>query len=72
RPGAEPVAEADEIARTVPVIAAIRAQWLGPISIDTLKPGVREAVGRDVDDAHNLDPSAHPFALPISPASACR
>jgi dihydropteroate synthase len=43
RPGAEPVAEADEIARTVPVIVAIRAQWLGPISIDTLKPGVARA-----------------------------
>lgn len=43
RPSAEPVAEADEIARTVPVIAAIREQWLGPISIDTLKPGVARA-----------------------------
>ncbi|MFT3995901.1 MAG: dihydropteroate synthase [Asticcacaulis sp.] len=40
RPGAEPVSAGDEIARVVPVIAALRAEWSGPISIDTLKPDV--------------------------------
>jgi dihydropteroate synthase len=43
RPGAQPVDEAAEIARVVPVIEAIRARWAGPISVDTLKPGVARA-----------------------------
>lgn len=43
RPGAEPVSEHEEIARTAPVIAAIRADWSGPISIDTMKPAVARA-----------------------------
>jgi dihydropteroate synthase len=43
RPGAEPVSEADEIARVVPVIAGLRAAWNGPISIDTMKPAVARA-----------------------------
>src|SRR5690606_32711325 len=43
RPGAEPVSVADEIARTVPVIEAIRARWNGLISIDTMKPEVARA-----------------------------
>jgi len=38
RPGSEPVGVDEEIARTAPVIAALRARWPGPISIDTLKP----------------------------------
>ena len=43
RPGAEPVAETEEIARVVPVIAGVRALWDGPISIDILKPAVARA-----------------------------
>ncbi|WP_298744797.1 dihydropteroate synthase [uncultured Brevundimonas sp.] len=43
RPGAEPVAEDQEIARTVPVVAGLRARWAGPISIDTMKPAVARA-----------------------------
>jgi dihydropteroate synthase len=43
RPRAEPVSEADEIARVVPVIAAIRAERDIPISVDTLKPAVARA-----------------------------
>jgi dihydropteroate synthase len=43
RPGAEPVGEHEEIARVAPVIAGVRARWGGPISIDTLKPGVARA-----------------------------
>ncbi|RZJ95872.1 MAG: dihydropteroate synthase [Brevundimonas sp.] len=66
RPGAEPVAEADEIARTAPVIAAIRDQWLGPISIDTLKPGVaRAAVAAGAtmwNDVSALTASPHSLA----------
>ncbi|HEY4586452.1 MAG TPA: dihydropteroate synthase, partial [Brevundimonas sp.] len=40
RPGSDPVGEAEEIARVVPLIAALRARWGGAISIDTMKPAV--------------------------------
>ena len=40
RPGAAPVEEGQEIARVVPVIAAIRAATKAAISIDTMKPSV--------------------------------
>lgn len=43
RPGAVAVDNADEITRTAPVIAAIRAQSNVPISIDTRKADVAEA-----------------------------
>ncbi len=43
RPRAIPVAENVEIARTVPVIAALRAGWDGLISIDTTKAAVARA-----------------------------
>jgi len=43
RPGAEPASEADEIARVVPVIAALRRETALPISIDTMKPAVARA-----------------------------
>ncbi|WP_411286549.1 dihydropteroate synthase [Phenylobacterium sp.] len=43
RPGADPVSPADEIARVVPLIAAIRAESALPISVDTMKPAVARA-----------------------------
>ena len=43
RPGAAPVDEGQEIARVVPVIAALRASTKAPISIDTMKPAVATA-----------------------------
>jgi dihydropteroate synthase len=43
RPGAAAVSEADELARVVPLIAAIRAQSDVAISIDTMKPAVARA-----------------------------
>jgi dihydropteroate synthase len=43
RPGAEPVQAAEEIARTVPMVAALRAEWDGLISIDTSKAVVAES-----------------------------
>ena len=51
RPGAEAVAVEVEIARTVPVIRALRGEWEGLISIDTSKAAVaREAIiaGADI------------------------
>ena len=50
RPGSDPVSEEEETARTVPLIAALRARWDGVISIDTMKPGVaRAAVAAGAD-----------------------
>ncbi len=43
RPGAAPVDDGQEIARVVPVIAALRAATKAPISIDTMKPSVAMA-----------------------------
>src|SRR4051812_7258717 len=43
RPGAEPVAEAEELDRVIPLIRAIRAESAVTLSIDTLKPAVARA-----------------------------
>jgi len=43
RPGSDPVPAAEEIARTVPVIAALHGDGTGPMSIDTRKADVAEA-----------------------------
>jgi dihydropteroate synthase len=43
RPGAAPVSEAEEIARVVPLVAALRAETQTPISVDTMKPAVARA-----------------------------
>jgi dihydropteroate synthase len=43
RPGADPVPEAEEVARVVPIIEGLRSVWDGPISIDTMKPAVARA-----------------------------
>jgi dihydropteroate synthase len=40
RPGAAPVTPSDEIARVVPVIEALVARGLGPVSVDTRKADV--------------------------------
>ncbi len=46
RPGAQPVPEADEIRRVVPVIEVLQSRLGVPISIDTHKPGVMRAAIR--------------------------
>lgn len=43
RPGALPVAEAEELRRVIPVIERLAGQVKVPISIDTIKPGVARA-----------------------------
>lgn len=43
RPGADPVPDAEEVARVVPVIEGLRSVWDGPISIDSMKPAVARA-----------------------------
>jgi dihydropteroate synthase len=43
RPGAEPVSEAEELRRVIPVIERVAAQTKAALSIDTLKPAVARA-----------------------------
>lgn len=58
RPGHEPVPEAVELDRVVPVIEAVRQRWDVPVSIDSRKPAVARAAlaaGADiVNDVHGL------------------
>jgi dihydropteroate synthase len=46
RPGAQPVPEAEELDRVIPVIEALAGTLSVPISVDTSKPGVMEAAAR--------------------------
>ncbi len=43
RPGAEPVSEAEELDRVIPLIEAVRAESGVAVSIDTMKPAVARA-----------------------------
>ena len=43
RPGAEPVAEAEELRRVIPVIEQLAVRVKTPLSIDTVKPAVARA-----------------------------
>ena len=73
RPGAQPVAAALEIARTQPVVAALRAEWAGLISIDTSKAAVARAAlaaGADiVNDVSGL--RQDPQLAEVCAASGC-
>jgi dihydropteroate synthase len=68
RPGAPGVDEAEEIARVVPVIAAVRARSEVRVSIDTMKPAVARAAVQAGADMWN-DVAALGFA-PEAPAAA--
>lgn len=55
RPGAIPVADDEEIRRTVPMITALRMEWDGLISIDTLKASVaRAAIAAGADIVNDV------------------
>lgn len=73
RPGAAEVAAAEEIARTRPVVAALRAEWDGLISIDTMKASVAAAAleaGADiVNDVSGL--RADPAMAGLCAAHGC-
>ncbi|MFZ9938227.1 MAG: dihydropteroate synthase [Luteolibacter sp.] len=67
RPGAQPVSAEEETARVFPVIRALRDEWDGLISIDTMKAGVALAAlgaGADiVNDVSGLRADPHMTAL---------
>ena len=63
RPGAQPVSEADELARLVPVLDALTDLKV-PISVDTMKPGVmREAVRHGASMVNDIRALTEPGAL---------
>lgn len=65
RPGADPVSEADELARVIPVISGLRRQCALPISIDTYKAAVaRAALDAGADIVNDIS------ALGFDPAMA--
>ena len=70
RPGAADVAEADEIARVVPLIEALRTRVAVPISIDTSKPGVmRAAIAAGATMINDVRALREPRALAVAAAS---
>jgi dihydropteroate synthase len=73
RPGAHPVDADEETARTAPVIAALRREWDGLISIDTMKSSVASAsleAGADiVNDVSGL--RADPAMPGLCAAAGC-
>ncbi|AUL99515.1 dihydropteroate synthase [Rhodocyclaceae bacterium] len=74
RPGAEPVPEAVEIARIVPVVRAL-ADWRVPLSVDTMKPAVMRAVleaGADlINDVNGFRAPGAVQAVRDSDAALC-
>lgn len=70
RPGAEPVDEAEECARVVPVIRALRRESDIFISIDTVKPGVmRAACAAGADMINDVNGLRAPGALDAAAAA---
>jgi dihydropteroate synthase len=73
RPRAEPVSEADELARVVPVIEAIRRESQVAISVDTMKPAVaRAAVAAGATIWNDVTALGHaPESLATAAALGC-
>jgi dihydropteroate synthase len=72
RPGADPVSPQAEIARVVPLIAAIRAERAIPISIDTMKPDVaRAAVNAGASIWNDVTALAAPGAPELAAELGC-
>jgi len=66
RPGAEPVAVDEEIARVVPVIEAIKARSSVRVSVDTSKAAVaRRALDAGADLVNDVSALADPDMLPL-------
>ncbi|WP_234044643.1 dihydropteroate synthase [Haloferula rosea] len=72
RPGAEPVGLEAEIGRVVPVIEALRSDWDGLISIDTMKPGVaRAALEAGADIVNDVSGLRDPEMIGVCVDSGC-
>jgi len=71
RPGAQPVSEADELARVVPVLEAL-ADAPVPLSVDTRRPRVmREALAHGASMINDIEALSAPGALEVVAESGC-
>lgn len=74
RPGAEPVSEAEELDRVIPVVEAL-AGWEVPVSVDTVKPAVMAAAvaagAAMVNDINALRAPGALAAVANSDAAVC-
>jgi dihydropteroate synthase len=69
RPGAAPVSEAEELARILPVVSALRDF---PVSVDTRHPDVmRAALGAGASMVNDIEALAAPGALEVVAGSDC-
>jgi dihydropteroate synthase len=72
RPGAEPVSEAEELQRVIPVIERLRAATDAVISIDTSKPAViRAAAAAGAGLVNDVRALREPGAIEAAAASGC-
>ena len=72
RPGAHPIPEAEELARVIPAIEAIRASSKTPVSIDTMKPAVaRAAVAAGATMWNDVGALSAPGALETAAHLGC-
>ncbi|OYU71475.1 MAG: dihydropteroate synthase [Alphaproteobacteria bacterium PA2] len=73
RPGAEPVSEAEELARILPVIGALRPQTSALISVDTYKPSVaRAAIAAGADVWNDVSALQSPGAVHVAAGLGCQ
>jgi len=72
RPGADPVSEAEELQRVIPVIERLRATTDAVISIDTSKPAViRAAAAAGAGLVNDVRALREPGAIEAAAASGC-
>ncbi|MGB6222578.1 dihydropteroate synthase [Haloferula sp.] len=72
RPGADEVGAAEEMARTLPVIRALRNEWEGLISIDTMKPETaRAALEAGADIVNDVSGLRDPEMVRVCAESGC-
>jgi len=72
RPGADPVGPEAEIDRVVPVIEALRAEWHGLVSIDTMKAEVaRAALTAGADIVNDVSGLRDPAMVGVCVESGC-
>ncbi len=72
RPGAQPVPAEEETARTAPLVAALRREWDGPISIDTMKPQVAAAaLAAGADIVNDVSGLRDPQMIAVCAEAGC-
>ena len=73
RPGADPVSEAEELARVLPVIQGLRPETRALISIDTRKPAVaRAALAAGADIWNDVSALGAPGAVEVAAEVGCQ